>query len=178
MCYLRPHVPDDVGPWSAWFNDPAVTRYLQHSAFPNTAELQLARLRNMYPSSTDLQLAIVDVASDTLVGTGGLHQIDALNRNADISIVVGNRDFWGKRLGREAVRLLVQHAFRRLNLHKLTAGMGEDNKASLRLFEDLGFTREALLREQLFREGRYHNEIRLGLLRAEWPQSDSTTGAP
>jgi RimJ/RimL family protein N-acetyltransferase len=125
----------------------------------------------MYMSAVDFQVAIVDAKADVLAGTIGLHQIDQLNGNADISILVGNRDFWGKRLGKEAVSLIVGHAFRKLNLRKVTAGMVEDNVASLRLFEQLDFKREALLREHTFFEGRYRDQIRLGLLRTEWTPS-------
>jgi ribosomal-protein-alanine N-acetyltransferase len=168
-CYLRPHGPADIDAWAAWFNDPVVTRYLQHGAFPNTSELQAARLQRMYPSATNFQVAIVEAATDALVGTVGLHEIDPVDRNAAVSVTVGNRDYWGKHFGREAVSLVIGHGFRKLNLHKLTAGMVADNVASLALFEELGFKREAFLREQLFRDGRYRDEIRLGLLKADWP---------
>lgn len=166
--YLRPHIEKDLPEWSSWFNDPEVTRYLEQAYFPNTLVAQTRRLESLYRDRSSLQLAIVDRRSGALVGTVGLHQINLFNRNADVSIVVGNKAFWGKGLGQEAVALLVGHGFEKLNLHKITAGMVAVNRASLKLFLGLGFRKEALIREQLYIGGQYQDMILVAALKRRW----------
>jgi len=162
--YLRQAEPADVKKWYKWFNNKKITSFMDQGRYPNTYEKQLIYLKRIYLSNTDIQLAIVEKKSDDLVGTIGLHQIDLINRNADLSIVVGETKFFGQGIGKEAVSLLMAHAFNTLNLHKLTAGMCEENKASVGLFVSLGFKREALLWDQIYLAGRYRNIIKLGLI--------------
>lgn len=168
--YLRLHDRCDIPTWFAWFNDQDITRFLVHGCYPNTRKNQADFFKNMYKSRTDFQLAIADKKSGALIGTIGLHKIDLLNRNADISIVIGNKRYWGKKIGTEAVALILSHAFNKLNLHKVTAGMVIGNKGSYNLFASLGFKKEAVLREQNFADGRYQDVIKFGLLRKEYVQ--------
>ena len=166
--YLRIHNENDIPIWSQWFNDQEITRFLVHGCFPNTEKQQRDFFKNMYSSKTDFQLAIVDKKTDVLIGTIGLHKIDLTNRNTDLSIVIGNKKYWRKKIGKEAVRLMLCHAFNKLNLHKVTAGMVEENIASYKLFASLGFKKEARLREQNFAYGRYQDVIKLGILKSEY----------
>lgn len=166
--YLRPVREADAGQWYKWFNDEAVTFYMDKHRFPNTVEKQLEYFRQISKSTSDIQLAVIYAKKDELIGTVGLHQIDYINSNADISVVIGEKRYWRRGLGREAVSLVVRHAFNNLNLHKLTAGMSADNLGSFRLFQSLGFKKEALLREQLFLRGEYKDIIRLGLLKKDF----------
>ncbi len=50
-----------------------------------------------------------------------------------------SRKYWGQRLGREAAELLIGVAFRTLEASSVVAMIDPDNKASLNLFEELGF---------------------------------------
>lgn len=165
---LRPYVKTDIQRWYEWFNDEKVTYYMDQRRFPNTYEKQSRYLKKMFNNSSDLQLAIVYKKDNQLIGTVGLHQIDYINGNADISVIIGERKYWKKGLGSEAVCLMVRHAFGSLNLNKLTAGMAEENKYSYLLFVAIGFKKEGLLREQIYLHGKYRNTIRLGLLRKEF----------
>jgi len=166
--YLRPFEENDIDRWYKWFNDKEVTYYMDQRRFPNTPEKQVEFLRKMNKSESDIQLAIVIKKNDELIGTIGLHQIDFINGNTDVSIVIGEKKYWNKKFGKEAAYLLIKHAFDFLNLHKLTAGMVEDNKASYNLFISLGFKREGILRQQIYIHGKYKNVIKLGLLKHEY----------
>ena len=170
---LRAFDEGDVEVWHSWFNDPLVTDGMNKGLYPNTREAQRHFLASMYSTKADLQLAIVHRATRRLIGTVGLHGIDFFNSTADISIVIGARDFWGQGFGKEAVAIMVQHAFQKLCLHKTTAGMFETNHGSRYLFESLGFRPEAVLREQAAWHGRRVDILRYGLLSREWNQSKS-----
>lgn len=165
---LRVHLAADIARWHSWFNDPEVTAGMFKGLFPNTPEKQRRFLATMYDDPINLQLAIEALPEREMVGTIGLHQIDQFHKNADISILVGERKYWGRGVGREALALMVTHAFDKLCLHKVTGGMYATNEASRRLFESLGFVREAVLRQHARWRGEYIDVYRYGLLAREW----------
>ena len=149
-------------------NDPEVTAGMFKGLFPNTPEKQRRFFEKMYDDPANLQLAIEARPEGELVGTVGLHQIDQFHKNADVSIVLGESGFRGRGLGREALSLVVAHAFDKLCLHKLTGGMYATNEASRRLFEAVGFAREGVLREQALVKGVFVDIYKYGLVAREW----------
>ena len=74
----------------------------------------------------------------------------------------------GKGIATAAVRLLVEKIFRETNLRKLLAYVHEENIASCRVLEKVGFQEEGLLREHYVILGSPVNEILYGLLKREW----------
>ena len=60
------------------------------------------------------------------------------------------------------------YAFRTLNLNRIWLHVFEFNERALRAYEKVGFVREGVLRQDVFREGRYWNTVVMGILRDEW----------
>jgi RimJ/RimL family protein N-acetyltransferase len=158
---------DDLESYSCWINDQELTVFLSVGKFPTTRS-GLRDFINVYKASKDLLLGIFK--QDEHIGNITLHHIDWQNRVGELGILIGDKKHHGKGYGSEAVRLLLEHAFNRLNLRKVTAGMFSGNKASQKMFEKLGFMLEGCLREQFFYHGKYYHNLRYGLLRREWVQ--------
>jgi RimJ/RimL family protein N-acetyltransferase len=64
--------------------------------------------------------------------------------------------------------LILDYAFNHLNLHKIWSEILADNEAPLRLHRWTGFTEEVILREQVFKDGRYRDVVRIGILADEF----------
>jgi RimJ/RimL family protein N-acetyltransferase len=158
----------DIPTWYQWFNDADVTNFMNKGFFPNTEAAQTEFFEAIAKSRSDVLLAIVSKASQELVGVIGVHNIDWIHRHGDVSIVVGNRQYWSKGIAGEAIAAVCEHAFVKLNLHKLTAGLWEPNTACRRAFERNGFVAEGVMREQFFFKGQYVDEVRLGLVQTDW----------
>jgi RimJ/RimL family protein N-acetyltransferase len=165
--YLRPLEREDTAHFVAWVNDPQVTRTLLLHR-PMTLEAEEEFLANITKSERDVVLGIVARVSDDLIGITGLHQIDGKDRHAVFGIFIGEVSEWGKGYGTEATRLMVEYAFDTLNLHRVWLHVLEHHAAAIRLYRKVGFQQEGVLREALFREGRYHNLITMAILRDEW----------
>jgi len=73
-----------------------------------------------------------------------------------------------KGIGTAAVKLLVEKVFSESALRRLMAYVHEENQASRRLLEKLGFQEEGLLREHYLIQGVPVNEVLYGLLKREW----------
>jgi len=102
-------------------------------------------------------------SEDKLIGTIKLH-INWVHRHADIGIMIGDKTGWGKGYASEAIGLVKDYAFNILNLHKLWAGIYENNEASHRAFEKNGFKPEGILKEHRFCNGEYINQYIMGVL--------------
>ena len=87
---------------------------------------------------------------------------------ADISLLIGEKEYWGKGIATQAIELISNFAFETLNLHKLKAGCYSENIGSKKAFEKVGFNLEGTLKSQWKLNNRYQDELILGLLRNEY----------
>jgi RimJ/RimL family protein N-acetyltransferase len=165
--YLRPFEKADAPIVAPWFNDPEVTRSLVIYR-PVSLKFEEDFIEKANQDERTLALGIAIKATDKLIGATGFHQIDFRNRHASFGIVIGDKAEWGKGYGTEATRLLVNHAFQSLNLHRVWLHAHEFNERGLRSYKRVGFKEEGILRQDCFREGRYWNTIVMGILREEW----------
>lgn len=166
---LRAFESDDLTKNHAFVND-ADTALLMLRGFPLPSsyadEQQWLGQQTSYTRG-EYQFA-VDNEDGELIGRCGITRIDWKNRSGDLAIMIGSA-FRGKGYGSDAMRVLCGFAFRQMNLHHLKVSVLAFNHAAIACYEKIGFVREGVLREDVFRNGRYTDVIELGLLESEWP---------
>lgn len=165
---LRPFQETDIPIWAQWFNNPNITQFMNKGFYPNDEEKQHKYFEALIRSESDIQLAVILNHDHRLIGSVGLHKIDWVHRTGEISVLIGELESWGKGYGTIAVGLLVRHAFEKLNLRKLSAGMWNLNLGSEACFVKNAFQLEGRRREQFHFQGDYIDELCYGLLRSEW----------
>lgn len=111
---------------------------------------------------------IRSLADETLLGFITLEDIFWRNGNAWVGIGVGERAYWGKGYGTEAMRLISRYAFEELDLHRLSLTVFEYNARALRSYQKAGFVEEGRFRGFIARDGRRWDLVFMGLLREEW----------
>jgi len=175
--YLRALRDEDAdGPYAGWFNDEEVCRGNGHHVHPYTREAAVAYIRETRNRKDCLVLAIALIDGAPHVGNVALQHIDPIARSAEFAIVIGEREAWGKGVGKEAGGLIVRHGFTALNLNRIHCGTFESNDAMRRLALDLGMREEGRRREAAFKDGRFVDVVEFGVLRAEF--STGTTPEP
>jgi RimJ/RimL family protein N-acetyltransferase len=112
--------------------------------------------------------AIRTIADDRLIGLIGLYTIFWLHREAFMGINIGERDFWGKGYGTDALQGLLRYAFGELNLQRVSLSVLEGNERAMRSYEKCGFHYEGRERQVWAYDGRRWDEFYMGLLRDEW----------
>ena len=80
------------------------------------------------------------------------------------------REHWGRRYAREALTVLLDHAFGRIGLRRIEADVDARNQGSLNTLEALGFRREGYLRQRWLVAGELQDSVLMGLLASEWTQ--------
>ncbi|HMY47942.1 MAG TPA: GNAT family N-acetyltransferase, partial [Leptospiraceae bacterium] len=118
--YLRGLEDTDVDSnYFQWLNDQEVCRGNSHGLFP-IRRSDLARYVSQAGEyRANLVLAIIVSASETHIGNIALQNIDWVSRSAEFAILVGEKEFWGKGYGLEAGRMIIEHGFKALNLHRI-----------------------------------------------------------
>lgn len=91
------------------------------------------------------------------------------HHRAEFGIALG-KEFQGVGYGPEALRWLLDLAFRGFNLHKVTGDVWEWNTAARATYKKLGFVEEGVRRENVWQDGEWRDEIQLGILAREWAE--------
>ncbi len=165
--YLRALAKTDAPLIAAWFARAEVRRGTRQYR-PRSLQAQEQFLEQGMSSPEHIAFGIALGDDDRLVGSCGLHHIDARNHNAELGMVIGDPADWGRGFGAEAAQLLVAYAFDTVNLHRIWLEVYEDNVAARKIYERLGFRVEGTMREHGFREGRWWNLHYMGLLADEY----------
>ena len=109
------------------------------------------------------QFAIVTMEGKH-IGNCSYFNIDSVNHQAEIGIMIGEKEYWGKGCATEAIRLISNYAFITLNLHKLTAGCYRANAASSKAFEKAGFIEEGMRKAHMFYDGTYQDIFQYAMI--------------
>ena len=168
--YLRGLEPSDLdGSYFQWFNDQNVCQHNYHGRFPNFPSRMDAYFQHVATGSpNDLVLAIVLNDRNLHIGNISLLGIDWFSRQAEFAILLGDRNYWGMGLSKEAAGLLARHAFSTLNLRRLWCGTSVANLPMQALARALGMREEGRQRQALYKNGVYHDIVLFGALREEF----------
>jgi RimJ/RimL family protein N-acetyltransferase len=107
-------------------------------------------------------------ADGKYIGHCGLHNIHSAFRSCDLSVEIGNKDYWGKGYGREVVRLLLNYAFAHHNLNRVALMTHAENERAICCYRACGFVEEGRFRQSRWLDGRYVDGIAMAILRDEF----------
>ncbi|MFI5935344.1 GNAT family N-acetyltransferase [Actinoplanes sp. NPDC051494] len=163
---LRPFLDEDYPAIEAALRDPEVIR-LTGSTPIVWDEAAHVRLREWYSTRNRqpdrLDLAVTDRATGHWVGEVVLNKVDVHNQACNFRILIGpgGRD---QGFGTEAVRLLLDHAFGTLGLHRVELQVFAFNPRARRVYEKAGFQAEGVLRDALRTPGGWADAIVMSAL--------------
>jgi RimJ/RimL family protein N-acetyltransferase len=139
-------------------------------AFPlDEAQLEGYLVEAEGPEASRSIFAAVDDESGDVVGHVELSRIDRHNQSASVSrLLVGDKAARGKGTGAQIVSLLLDKAFRELDLHRVDLYVIDINLAAIRLYEGLGFKTEGHFVEARRAGGKYWNVYYMAMLEEQW----------
>ena len=115
-----------------------------------------------------IMFGIEKKSSKKLVGVTGLTYIDWKNKHAEISIYFSSKNWQKTKEANDTINTIIGYGFEELNLHRLWVEIFEISKENIQLFEKLKFTKEGILREKLWRKGKWWNSILYSKLSTEY----------
>lgn len=162
---LRSVKPADSDRLLAWRNSPDVANYMytNHSI----SEAEHSRWFAAAMAADDRRYWIIEMGAEP-VGLANLARIDPAARRCEWAYYLGEASTRGRGVGSQVEYIVLRHVFEDLGLNKLWCEVLVENEAVWKLHESFGFVREALFRDHVFKAGRFHDVVGLGMLRADW----------
>lgn len=163
---LRPLEERDVPFLARWYGDPEVRHWTHLSEDPpnaQTLEAHRDRYHRMRDDPRQLRWC-VETTDGEAIGDLGLVDIHPHGR-AELAITIGEKAYWGRGYGTDAIKLTLRFAFEHLNCRRVYLITDEDNLRAHRSFAKCGFVREGLLRSHRLRYGQPLNMLVMGVLR-------------
>lgn len=121
----------------------------------------------LYPEKLPTEFTFEIKSEEKVIGEFQLKSIRWFNRKAELSIFIFE-EYREKGFAVKTLRLAINFAFNRLNLHRLEAEVIDFNDSAKKLIEKFGFKEEGRLREAKYSSGKYYDIIRYGLLSSEY----------
>jgi len=167
---LREYRREDLPEMRKWVNDSAVTHHLSHIFLPphtlNMTESFLERV--LSGQNGDYNFVIADRHTGDYIGQVDLFNLNTIDRCAEVGIVIGDPRRHGQGVGREALCLMLDFAFRHANLQRVELWVFGGNTRAIRCYEKAGFVHEGCRRKGQFKNGEYVDVHLMGAVREEW----------
>lgn len=106
-----------------------------------------------------LRLVICENASDAVLGFIDLFDFDPKNRRVGLGILIIDSEERNKGIGTESLGLVINYAFKFLNVHQIYCNIAANNSASKSLFEKFNFKPVGLKKDWNYNNGTYQDEI-------------------
>lgn len=166
---LRGQETGDLDRAYQWINDPEVTRHLaMRYPVPRAAEETWINDRaGKFLTFTDVHFAI-ETKGGVHIGNLGFHEVHPENRKARLGIMIGDKAYWSKGYGTDAVITLLRFAFDEMNLNRVDLLVDAENARAIACYRKCGFSEEGRLRQEQFARGAYRDQLIMGVLREEF----------
>ncbi|MGB4863255.1 MAG: GNAT family protein [Tepidiformaceae bacterium] len=163
---LRATEESDAANMYRWINDWETVKYLG-SSYPRTMQFEREWVTKGDPAHGNAQFIIETLADSKSIGWLGLHDATPENRCAGLGIAIGERAFLDGGYGTDAMRVACRYGFDMMNLHRIELDVYDWNPRAIRVYEKVGFRKEGVIRDGMFRIGQWHDLVCMSLLRGE-----------
>lgn len=146
---------DPLDEYLSWMHDQDIVAHLEARFGQHSRESLASFIKGCRESVSDLLCGINLNEGQRHIGNIKLGALDHNHKRAEIGLLIGARDQWGKGIATRAVSLLSQYALRDLELYKVWAGAYSNNPASVRAFIKAGYTEVAVIPEHFHTDGEW-----------------------
>ncbi|MCX8110798.1 MAG: GNAT family N-acetyltransferase [Syntrophorhabdaceae bacterium] len=167
-CYLSPINMEDADLWAMWFNDLEVAIYNGHEAYtPMPTEKQREIIAN-YIQYQEHAFNIVDLTTDRPIGCCMIYEVDHVNRTAQLSMTIGEKEYWNKEYGYDALKLLLDYAFDLLNLNNIMVRVYSFNERAISCYKKVGFREVGRRRQARIIGNNIYDMVYMDILASEF----------
>jgi len=156
---IRPLKKKDLAQTILWLKDSEINKFLSANFKDIDLQKELDWLNEMNSSLIDFIFAVEDKKNKRYIGNCGLHKISWDKKSCEFGIVIGDKEYWGKKFGTDAINGILKIAFKKLKLIKMKLLVYEYNERAINAYKKCGFEiKEILTGDHLF-DNRYWDTI-------------------
>lgn len=167
---LREYRKEDIPIAIDYINEPEVKKYmLTVTPFPIPTHSQEKFIEGFITDKLERYAFAIETLEDgKYIGGCGLNNLDWKNSVVTVGIFIGDQNYWNKGYGTDAMKTFVSFIFKELNINKVKLATVSFNERAIRCYEKCGFKQEGVLRQEIFKGGKYHDEIIMSILKEEY----------
>lgn len=166
--YLRALEPEDYKVSVMWRQDPEIWNMLAGTRYFVSEAYEKKWVEDTIYNTKDIKLAVCLVENNLYIGNVYATDFNMINRTCTTHVLIGNKRYWRNGYACEAYSLLLDFIFNERGINRAQAKVLNDNIASLKMHEKCGYKIDGVLREAVFKNGRYKNLVIMSILQAEY----------
>ena len=166
--YLRALELNDYKTTINWRNDDTIWEMVGGPKYYVSSEFEKNWIIKAINNPDEIRLGICLKENDSLIGLASMVNIDLINRNGAFSIMIGEKKYWSGGYGTEAIKLLLDYCFKERGMERIWGTILESNLASQKMAEKCGAKKEGVLRKSVYKNGTYHNQVMMAILREDY----------
>lgn len=138
--YIRPLQTEDALISYKWRNNMKIWEFT--GSRPNmeiTSKIEKDWIKNVLNRKNEKRFSIC--VKDTNQYIGNVQLTSIKNKKAEFHVFIGETSMWGKGIGYQATKLILEYGFNEIGLNNIFLSVREDNKKAVKLYEKIGFVK-------------------------------------
>jgi len=165
---LRAYKKEDMILAQKYVNDPETKILLQSSVpYPYTIEDQGKWYENISALKDTYDFAI-ETLNGVYLGSCGINSVDWKNSKVEVGMFIGDKPYWGRGYGTDTMKILLKFIFEQMNINRVGLSVFSYNERAIASYKKCGFIEEGIVREVIFCNGKYHDEVIMSVLKREY----------
>lgn len=164
---LRPVKISDTQMLHRWINNKKLNRFLG-TEIPISLAKEKKIVHGMVKNNEKKHFIMELIETGEPIGMMSLHHINKKHRRAITGSYIAYDKYWGKGYGSDAKMALLKYAFMKLGLNRVESHAFTHNPRSVAYNEKCGYKKEGLLRQHVYKKGKYYDSIVLAVLKKDW----------
>lgn len=166
---LRALEEEDIDITIIWHNQQDIKDLYAGHPFPVNMEQEKKWYEKILTSNFPTTVFGIEKIKDKkLIGITILKDINLVNRVSEFAIYIGDVEERGKGYSSIATLLTLKFGFNDLGLNRIFLKVLEENVAAIELYKKCNFTKEGVLRETIFKNNQFKNEIIMSVMKSEF----------
>ncbi|MFH1454214.1 MAG: GNAT family protein [Armatimonadota bacterium] len=158
---------EDLLKFYIWVNDPNVVYMAGLHPLPKSFQ-EVQMWYDSIMRSPNQRIFAIKTQENEHIGSIELVDIDLRCRKCEMGIFIGDPDYLDKGYGYDAVKVMLNFAFKQLNMNRVAVRVIDYNTKAMEFFKGLGFKSEGVMCQDYFANGAYYNVHIFGLLAKGW----------
>ncbi|MDT8716141.1 GNAT family N-acetyltransferase [Clostridium sp. 19966] len=169
MIYLREIQLQDISVINKWRNDNEVVDLLTANFRYVNMDTDLKWYENyMQNRNSQVRCSICLESTDKVIGAVYLTGIDYINSSCDFGIMIGDKEYWNKKIGTIVIKKILNHAFNNIGLNRISLVALEDNSRAINVYQKAGFIKEGIARQAIYKNGKFKNLIYMSIIKEDY----------
>ena len=160
---------NDLKTLQRWRNSSEVWPYNTQYILLNMINQKQWYDQNIQKNSDRIMFMVTNKIGES-IGVCGLIHMNPKDKNASVAIIIGEKKYHNKGLGIEILQLLVNYGFTKIKLHRIEAEIFAYNQISVHLFKKMNFKQEVIMRDSLWRQGKWWDVYTFSLIQSGMPK--------